>query len=91
MIGIFGNIIKTVLGPLGRTVISLIPKGKTTGTGGILAAVGTVGVALTGGPHIPVITSGNIVEIINAIAALIVALGTFVTAFGIGRHEATQG
>ena len=83
MLGIVGTVLKFALKPL-VGLAAKVPQGKLTGLGGV---VGAVGIAL-GGLSGHIVTSENIVPIINAFANVLVALGTVIASFGAWRAHA---
>ena len=85
-LSLIGSALKLVAKPLSKVLMAL-PKGTTTGTGGIISAVGLVTGAVA--PHI--LTDVNLVPALEAVAHIITAIGGVVASFGLGRHEATAG
>lgn len=87
MLGILkvvGSAAKLVIGPL-VGLANKAPQGTLTGIGTVATAAG-VGLAALN-PH--VVTNQNIVEILNAVAGIITALGTVVAGIGAHRGRAT--
>lgn len=84
IINVVGTLLKFPLKPLVQ-LAAKVPSGKLTGTGGLIGLAGGALSALTG-YHI--VTSENIVPIINACANVLVALGTVIASFGAWRAHA---
>lgn len=86
MLGILkiaGTVGKFVLGPL-VGLANKAPAGTLTGIGAVAAAAGAATAALN--PH--VVTNQNIVEIINAVAGVVTAVGTIIVGLGAQRARA---
>lgn len=82
MIGILGTVLKLVAKPL-TAAVAAIPKGNATGVGGLIGAAGVLGAVVA--PH--VVTDQNVVAIIEAIAKVVLAIGSVIASMGAMRHE----
>lgn len=77
-----GSVLKVVLNPIVGAA-NKAPDGTLTGLGGVIAGAGVAASALSG----QIVTSTNIVDIINAIANVVTAIGGILIAIGAQRAK----